>query len=150
MFTVQTQVIPVLLDNSALGHVVGRAGYRPSDICCSAPTGSGKTLAFVLPIVQVLRRRVVCRVRALVVLPVRDLATQVYKVFQTYCKCTKLKVNIMYQRNYKTCNVLVHRQPSYMYMALRVRFRLDWLLDRKLSKLSNRLLLENTNEIGDQ
>ena len=55
-------------------------------MCVSAPTGSGKTLAFVLPIVQALRNRVVPRVRALVVLPVQDLATQVYKVFLQYAE----------------------------------------------------------------
>ena len=60
--------------------------FRPHDVCVSAPTGSGKTLAFVLPIVQALRNRVVPRVRALVVLPVQDLATQVYKVFLQYAE----------------------------------------------------------------
>lgn len=35
------------------GYMIGKAGVRPCDICCSAPTGSGKTLAFVIPIVQV-------------------------------------------------------------------------------------------------
>ena len=47
------QVIPSLLESITTGFHIGRAGYRPSDICVSAPTGSGKTLAFVLPIVQV-------------------------------------------------------------------------------------------------
>lgn len=51
--TVQMQVIPYLLESVSTGFHIGRAGYRPSDICVSAPTGSGKTLAFVLPIVQV-------------------------------------------------------------------------------------------------
>ena len=52
-FAVQAQVIPILLDGVRDGNLKGKAGYRPSDVCCSAPTGSGKTLAFVLPIVQV-------------------------------------------------------------------------------------------------
>lgn len=43
----------------------------------SAPTGSGKTLAYVLPLVQALRNRTVPRIRALVLLPVQELATQV-------------------------------------------------------------------------
>ena len=43
----------------------------------SAPTGSGKTLAYVLPIVETLSERVVTRLRALIVLPTRDLVTQV-------------------------------------------------------------------------
>ena len=53
LFSVQMQVIPSLLESISTGFHIGRAGYRPSDICVSAPTGSGKTLAFVLPIVQV-------------------------------------------------------------------------------------------------
>ena len=118
-------MIPILLDGVRDGNLKGKAGYRPSDVCCSAPTGSGKTLAFVLPVVQVpkifylefeifvtfkvrvfqqkftnlflqaLKNRVVCRVRALVVLPVRDLAAQVYNVFCSYCEGTDLKVALV-------------------------------------------------------
>lgn len=51
--------------------------FRPRDVCVSAPTGSGKTLAYVLPLVQALRSRTVPRIRALVLLPVQELATQV-------------------------------------------------------------------------
>lgn len=46
-------MIPALLESAACGFLVGRGGYRPSDLCVSAPTGSGKTLAFVIPVVQV-------------------------------------------------------------------------------------------------
>ena len=75
-FPVQRQVIPHLLHRNPF--------YRPADLCVSAPTGSGKTLAFVLPLVQLLSKRIVPRVRALVLLPVQDLAAQVFKVFQAY------------------------------------------------------------------
>ncbi|KAH3876810.1 hypothetical protein DPMN_000660 [Dreissena polymorpha] len=94
-FPVQKQVIPALLESSLSGFHIGRAGYQPSDICVSAPTGSGKTLAYVIPIVQALRSRVTCRVRALAVLPVTDLAAQVFKVFQTYSGNTCLKVGLL-------------------------------------------------------
>lgn len=86
-FPVQSAVIPWLLQNSQHCQL-----SRPSDICVSAPTGSGKTLAFVLPIVQSLRSRLVTAVRALVVLPVSELAFQVYKVFEMFVKNTDLKV----------------------------------------------------------
>ncbi|XP_053443133.1 ATP-dependent RNA helicase DDX51 isoform X3 [Nycticebus coucang] len=76
-FPVQAAVIPTLLESAANGFLVGRGGYQPSDLCVSAPTGSGKTLAFVIPVVQALLRRVVCHVRALVVLPTKELAQQV-------------------------------------------------------------------------
>lgn len=46
-------MIPTLLHSVANGFLVGRGGFRPSDLCVSAPTGSGKTLAFVIPVVQV-------------------------------------------------------------------------------------------------
>ncbi|XP_046546040.1 LOW QUALITY PROTEIN: ATP-dependent RNA helicase DDX51-like [Haliotis rubra] len=93
-FPVQMQVIPQVLKVIKHGWLVGSGGYRPNDICVSAPTGSGKTLAFVLPIVQALKPRVVRRVRAVVVLPVKDLAVQVYKVFQSYVQGTDLKVGL--------------------------------------------------------
>ena len=35
-----------------------------------------------------------CRLRAVVILPVRDLASQVFKVFETYCQGTHLNVGI--------------------------------------------------------
>lgn len=103
----QAAVIPALLESAAHGFLVGRGGYQPRDLCVSAPTGSGKTLAFVIPVVQVsaglppcrpragpaggaqrrshrgppppqaLLQRAVCQVRALVVLPTKELAQQV-------------------------------------------------------------------------
>lgn len=46
-------MIPAILQSASNGYLLGQGGYRPRDICVSAPTGSGKTLAFVIPIVQV-------------------------------------------------------------------------------------------------
>lgn len=106
--TVQAEVIPAILESTQQGLLVGRGGYKPRDICVSAPTGSGKTLAFVIPVIQVgdlpapssilirtvtvslqgnkrcfhpqaLMERVVCEVRALAVLPTKELAQQVRK-----------------------------------------------------------------------
>uniref|UniRef100_A0ABM5F238 ATP-dependent RNA helicase n=1 Tax=Pogona vitticeps TaxID=103695 RepID=A0ABM5F238_9SAUR len=92
LFPVQAEVIPAILESGASGFLAGRGGYQPSDICVSAPTGSGKTLAFVIPVVQALLDRVVCRVRALIVLPTKELAQQVSKVFNIYTDGTGLKV----------------------------------------------------------
>ncbi|KAK3102413.1 hypothetical protein FSP39_011231 [Pinctada imbricata] len=94
-FPVQLQVIPEILSEVHYGYKTGVAGFRPSDLCVSAPTGSGKTLTFVLPIIQALLNRVECKLRALVVLPVRELAAQVYRVFQTYCEGSKLQVGLI-------------------------------------------------------
>ncbi|KAH8361264.1 hypothetical protein KR084_000997, partial [Drosophila pseudotakahashii] len=58
LFPVQRQVIPWILEAHAKP-----SPFRPRDICVSAPTGSGKTLAFAIPIVQLLKSRVECKVR---------------------------------------------------------------------------------------
>ncbi|KAG8011024.1 ATP-dependent RNA helicase DDX51, partial [Nibea albiflora] len=91
-FPVQTEVIPAILESAQQGLLIGRGGYKPRDICVSAPTGSGKTLAFVIPVIQVLMERVVCEVRALAVLPTKELAQQVCKVFTSYAEGSTLKV----------------------------------------------------------
>uniref|UniRef100_A0A8C4DUT4 ATP-dependent RNA helicase n=1 Tax=Dicentrarchus labrax TaxID=13489 RepID=A0A8C4DUT4_DICLA len=92
LFPVQAEVIPAILESAQQGLLIGRGGYKPRDICVSAPTGSGKTLAFVIPVIQVLTERVVCEVRALAVLPTKELAQQVCKVFTSYTEGTSLKV----------------------------------------------------------
>ena len=50
------------------------------DLCVSAPTGSGKSLAYLLPIIHGLAERNQAVLRALVVLPTRDLAVQIASV----------------------------------------------------------------------
>ncbi|XP_030385513.1 probable ATP-dependent RNA helicase Dbp73D [Scaptodrosophila lebanonensis] len=90
LFPVQRSVIPWILDAHSKP-----APFRPRDICVSAPTGSGKTLAFAIPIVQLLMNRVKCKVRALVVLPVAELAMQVYKVIASLCNKTELEVCLL-------------------------------------------------------
>ncbi|KAF9966886.1 ATP-dependent RNA helicase dbp6, partial [Actinomortierella ambigua] len=87
-FAVQTAVIPVLLRARHLGDI----RKAPGDLCVSAPTGSGKTLAYVLPIIEILSQRVVTRLRALIVLPTRDLCVQVKETFEMFIKGTDLKV----------------------------------------------------------
>ncbi|KAK2498299.1 hypothetical protein MC885_012104 [Smutsia gigantea] len=94
-FPVQAAVIPAVLESLTNGFLVGRGGYQPRDLCVSAPTGSGKTLAFVIPVVQALLCRAVCQVRALVVLPTKELAQQVSKVFNIYTDATPLRVALV-------------------------------------------------------
>ncbi|XP_053557946.1 ATP-dependent RNA helicase DDX51 isoform X2 [Bombina bombina] len=113
-FPVQAEVIPAILESTCHGFLLGRGGYRPSDMCVSAPTGSGKTLAFVIPIVQALLHRVICEVRVLVVLPTKELAQQVCKVFNTYVDGTGLKVVMLTgQKSFpKEQETLVQRTAS--------------------------------------
>jgi len=89
--TVQTAVVPFLLSRDQLKSLY--LPYNPpEDVCVSAPTGSGKTLAYVLPIVEILSTRTVTRLRALVVLPTRDLVTQVRETFEAVAKGRGLKI----------------------------------------------------------
>ncbi|XP_015688839.1 DEAD-box ATP-dependent RNA helicase 1 [Oryza brachyantha] len=67
-------------------------GAFERDICVNSPTGSGKTLAYALPIVQMLATRKVRCLRALVVLPTRDLALQVKEVFDGIAPVVGLSV----------------------------------------------------------
>ena len=57
---------------------------RGRDVCASAVTGSGKTAAFSIPILERLvhRPRSVQAVRALIMCPTRELATQVHAVIE--------------------------------------------------------------------
>lgn len=69
-------------------------GSFERDICVNSPTGSGKTLAYALPIVQALSTRAVRCLRALVVLPTRDLALQVKEVFTAIAQEVGLSVGL--------------------------------------------------------
>lgn len=86
-FPVQHEVIPWLLESQSKPPQ-----FWARDVCVCMPTGSGKTLAFVLPIVQALRNRFIPHIRALVVVPIKELATQVHKVFLDYIDITDLRV----------------------------------------------------------
>lgn len=86
LFPVQKCLIPVLTK-----QFKSRPFRRPNDICVSSPTGSGKTLAFVIPIVNHLKRSLTRSLRALVVLPSRDLAQQVFRSFTQISQPTHLR-----------------------------------------------------------
>jgi ATP-dependent RNA helicase RhlE len=80
---VQKKAIPLILDGG--------------DLVAAAQTGSGKTAAFVLPILARLleggRQRAV---RALVLVPTRELAAQVETNARDYARFTGLKVGVVY------------------------------------------------------
>ena len=95
LFPVQMATIPVLLrqkQKSSSGSSSLFRSWGSGDLCVAAPTGSGKTLSFVLPILEQLRDRVVTRLRAIVILPTRDLATQVKETFDAFMVGTDLKI----------------------------------------------------------
>ncbi|EWG36649.1 hypothetical protein FVEG_00579 [Fusarium verticillioides 7600] len=71
-FAVQTAAIPLLLPTS-----------KPcGDVLISAATGSGKTLAYALPVVRDISQGCLTRLRALVVLPTRELVKQAQETFE--------------------------------------------------------------------
>ena len=77
-FPVQRLIIPELLESGKPTTFVKR------DLCVSAPTGSGKTIAFAVPIVENLKRlQHFDGILAIVILPVKQLAKQVFSVFKT-------------------------------------------------------------------
>ncbi|KAJ3178262.1 ATP-dependent RNA helicase dbp6 [Gaertneriomyces sp. JEL0708] len=86
LFPVQSTVFPKLMQTR-----YSSASIPPGDVCVSAPTGSGKTLAYALPIVEAIVDRVIPRIRALVVLPTRDLASQVKTVFDMLLRGTDIR-----------------------------------------------------------
>ncbi|KAL3816182.1 hypothetical protein ACHAXA_007300 [Cyclostephanos tholiformis] len=96
-FPIQCMVIPDVIESERNAHL--REGR---DVCCHAPTGSGKTLAFVLPLLTALHNetqeksgaRGLRRLRALIVLPGRDLAKQVHDVFVRYAKGSNIKIGL--------------------------------------------------------
>ncbi|GAA5888828.1 hypothetical protein JCM5296_005007 [Sporobolomyces johnsonii] len=93
-FAVQTAVLPLLLPPSSQPPALYSPFDPPRDICVSAPTGSGKTLSYVVPIVEALQHRLVTRLRALVLLPTRDLVGQVRETFEAFAKGTGLKIGV--------------------------------------------------------
>jgi len=102
-FPIQCMVIPDVIESERNAHIRGAR-----DVCCHSPTGSGKTLSFVLPLLTALYNnnessssnnnaagaRGLRRLRALVVLPGRDLAKQVHDVFVRYAKGSNLKIGL--------------------------------------------------------
>lgn len=95
LFPVQEKVIPVILRGTKYGNGESSGIQWPSDLCVSAATGSGKTLAFAIPIVQSLHQHGSHSTQALVVLPTREIATQVYEIFTLLCKQTSLTCSLL-------------------------------------------------------
>lgn len=75
---VQTRAVPLLLEGM--------------DLLVSAPTGSGKTAAFLIPLIQSMigQQSPTKQPRALVLVPVRELADQILQQFSKLAQNTEL------------------------------------------------------------
>jgi ATP-dependent RNA helicase RhlE len=65
-----------------------------SDILASSRTGSGKTLAFAIPVVEMIKAK--SGIAALILVPTRELASQVAVEFETIARCKNLRVAAVY------------------------------------------------------
>ena len=81
-FPVQSALISLLLP--------GRESYN-GDICVSAATGSGKTLGYVVPLIENLKKKLVTRLRAVIVVPTRELVLQAQRVAEFCAAGTGVK-----------------------------------------------------------
>lgn len=92
LFPVQKEVVPKLVN-----YLKQMKYFRPNDISVISPTGSGKTFAYAIPVINYLMNRIVTQIRVLIILPVYDLAVQVYKVFKSLCINTTIRVGLAQQ-----------------------------------------------------
>ncbi|KAL1512740.1 hypothetical protein ABEB36_002280 [Hypothenemus hampei] len=113
-FPVQVEVIPWLLESNRHSDIM-----FPRDVCISAPTGSGKTLAFVLPLIQVIKKHHIKKIRALVILPTRDLAVQVFTTFKTYSEGTNIDICLITGQNSFEAEQrqLVYKNAAFGYVT---------------------------------
>lgn len=83
---VQEQAIPIIL--------------KGRDILAGAQTGTGKTAGFALPLLQLLHNQGLPKkphpIRALILTPTRELASQVYESFKTYGKHVPLFSEVVF------------------------------------------------------
>lgn len=79
-----------------MSYLTRASAFRTlGDVILCSPTGSGKTLAYALPIVQDIKKRKVNVLRAIVVVPTRDLALQVYSVFKVLADASDIHVSVI-------------------------------------------------------
>ena len=116
-FSIQSLVIPDAL-----------AG---NDVLAKSPTGSGKTLAFALPILQRLNPGE-ARPSALVLVPTRELATQVAEEFEAIGRSTGLKVTAVYGGTSVSAQ---GKAAKSAHILVATPGRLEDLANRRLVKL---------------
>lgn len=87
---------PTLIQQRCIPHILEK-----KDIIASAQTGTGKTAAFALPILQLLYDKQDApkrgkKIRALIISPTRELASQINDNFKTYAAFTNLRSAVVF------------------------------------------------------
>lgn len=82
-FPIQSTVLPLLMNQDS---------KHDGDICVSASTGSGKTLAYVLPLVASLKELTGPKLRAVIVVPTRELVKQVRELCEICAAGSRLQI----------------------------------------------------------
>ena len=93
---VQQGLLPLLLPPGTAGaqFLPGTETVLP-DVAVSAPTGSGKTIAYLLPIIESLKKVAnIGKLKLLVVVPTRELVTQVAAVADALARGTTIKIGM--------------------------------------------------------
>ena len=132
---IQENAIPVALEGQ--------------DILAIAPTGTGNTLAFLLPIFEKLTKEESGDIKALILVPTRELAEQIYQVSVTLAKGTKIYSTVIYGGVNKSPQIKNLKRRSQIVIACPGRL-LDHISDRNinLSKV-NMLVLDEADTMCD-
>lgn len=73
-----------------------------------SPTGSGKTLAYALPLLQILENSPHNELRCLVLVPTRELASQVFRQFRRFSESSATRVQLLRKnRDIPNCQILI-------------------------------------------
>jgi len=108
-------------------------GLDGKDVIGTAQTGTGKTLAFLIPIIEMLDREPSRQIRALVLLPTRELAMQVHEQYEKLRSKTTPRAALVIGGASEKAQIHSLRAGSGMVIA--TPGRLQDFIDRRLADL---------------
>ena len=121
MTQIQEKTIPALMEGK--------------DCFVKSQTGSGKTLAYAIPIVQQLQAKIprmkrTDGIKALVLVPTRELAIQTCQVFEQLCNVNIFKIFI-------TLHIFIIDKFLFKGMCMDSCWLFNWWYEKKIRKRSN-------------
>ncbi|CAI5948483.1 unnamed protein product [Closterium sp. NIES-65] len=124
---IQRQAVPLLLQ--------GRECFA------CAPTGSGKTVAFLLPVVMALKSHSPDAIRAVILVPTRELALQISRALKQLAAGTKLRARLLTKATAScvelkgaACDVLISTPLRLAHLVAEKKVDLSRLRARQLTK----------------